>query len=195
MIWKCTVDWLLIFVLMRKYFIRTPAWLRKIYPAYTWKVNTDEKLLYLSFDDGPHPVATPFVLDEDHAVGNHTQNHLNGWKVPDADYLQDITEAAKNIDSHLFRPPYGRITRFQSRYVAAAMGAEKASIIMWDVLSGDFDETLNGQECTENILLNSRNGSIIVFHDSEKAWPRLNVCLPNVLKYFSEKGFRFEKLT
>ena len=210
---------------MRRYFIRTPAWLRKFYPAYTWKINTDEKILYLSFDDGPHPVATPFVLDElkkagakasffcigknvfnhpeiyrrildeGHAVGNHTQNHLNGWKVPDADYLQDITEAAKNIDSHLFRPPYGRITRFQSRYVAAAMSAEKISIIMWDVLSGDFDEALNGQECTENILLNSRNGSIIVLHDSEKAWPRLNVCLPLVLKYFSEKGFRFEKLT
>jgi peptidoglycan/xylan/chitin deacetylase (PgdA/CDA1 family) len=211
--------------MMRKYFIRTPAWLRKIYPAYTWKINTDEKILYLSFDDGPHPIATPFVLDElkkagakasffcigknvlnhpeiyrrildeGHAVGNHTQNHLNGWKVPDADYLQDIAEAAKYIDTHLFRPPYGRITRFQSKYVAGAMGIKKAAIIMWDVLSGDFDETLNGKQCTENILLNSQNGSIIVFHDSEKAWPRMSVCLPGVLKYFSEKGFRFEKLS
>ena len=210
---------------MQKYFIRTPAWLRKIYSAYTWKVNTDEKILYLSFDDGPHPIATPFVLDElkkvdakasffcigknvinhpqiyrrildeGHAVGNHTQNHLNGWKVPDADYLQDITEAAKYIDTSLFRPPYGKITRFQCRFIAPAMGVKKAAIIMWDVLSGDFDETLKGKDCTENVLLNSRNGSIIVYHDSEKAWIRLKESLPVVLKYFVEKGYRFEKLT
>ena len=210
---------------MQKYFIRTPGWLRKIYPAYTWKINTEEKILYLSFDDGPHPVATPFVLDElknagakasffcigknvinhpeiyrrildeGHAVGNHTQNHLNGWKVPDADYLQDIAEAAKSIDSNLFRPPYGRITRFQSKYIAAAMRVENAFIIMWDVLSADFDETISAKQCTENILLNSRNGSIIVFHDSEKAWPRLKESLPGVLRYFSAAGYRFEKLS
>lgn len=211
--------------MMQKYFIRTPAWLRKIYPAYTWKINTDEKILYLSFDDGPHPIATPFVLDElkkagakasffcigknvinhpqiyrrildeGHAVGNHTQNHLNGWKVTDADYLQDITEASKHIDTSLFRPPYGKITRFQSKYIAPAMGVKRAAIIMWDVLSGDFDVTLNGKDCTENVLLNSRNGSIIVYHDSEKAWPRLKESLPVILKYFLESGYRFEKLT
>jgi len=209
---------------MKKYFIKTPWWLKKLYSSYTWNMGTKEKVVYLTFDDGPHPVATPFVLDqlkahhvkatffcigknvlahpdlykrildEGHAVGNHTQNHLNGWKTKDAAYLADIGEAAKYIDSTLFRPPYGRITSFQGKHVQKAMMKEKAQVIMWDVLSGDFDDALSGEQCSENVVLNSSNGSIIVFHDSEKAFSRLKLCLPEVLLYFGRNGIDCKKI-
>lgn len=209
---------------MKKYFVKTPWWLKKIYSSYIWDFPAKKNIVYLSFDDGPHPVATPFVLDqlkmhnakatffcigknvqaypdiykrileEGHAVGNHTQHHYNGWKTKDADYLADVTEAAKYIDSNLFRPPYGRITSFQAKHIAHAIRNEKARVIMWDVLSGDFDETSNGQQCSENVLLNARKGSVIVFHDSEKAFPRLEICLPEVLNFLEKKGFGFEKI-
>lgn len=209
---------------MKKYFVKTPWWLKKIYSSYIWSFPAKNKIVYLSFDDGPHPVATPFVLDqlkahnakatffcigknvqaypdiykrileEGHTVGNHTQHHYNGWKTKDADYLADITEAAKYIDSGLFRPPYGRITSFQAKHIGQAMKNEKARVIMWDVLSGDFDETLNGQQCSENVLMNARKGSVIVFHDSEKALPRLEICLPEVLNFLEKNEFSFEKI-
>jgi peptidoglycan-N-acetylglucosamine deacetylase len=207
-----------------KYFIKTPWWLKRLYPSYVWSIKTKEKIMWLTFDDGPHPQATPFVLDElkkhnakatffcigknvaawpdlyqriieeGHAVGNHTQHHLNGWKTKDRIYLDDIAEASRHINSTLFRPPYGRITRFQAAQLCKAMKKDKAKIIMWDVLSADFDESLLPQQCMEYVIMNARPGSIIIFHDSEKAWPRLRFSLPGVLQYFKEKGFRFEKL-
>ena len=179
--------------------------------------------MYLTFDDGPHPLATPFVLDElkkanaqatffcigknvvaepdlykrildeGHAVGNHTQNHLNGWKTKDALYMADCAEAALHIDSSLFRPPYGRITSFQAANMSIAMKTT-AQIVMWDVLSGDFDETLLPEDCLKNVVLNAGKGSIVVFHDSEKAFPRVQYALPRVLEYFGKQGFRFEKI-
>ncbi len=207
-----------------KYFIKTPWWLKKIYPSYIWSIDTKEKIIYLSFDDGPHPVATPFVLDElkkynakatffcigknvvaepaiyrgildeGHAVGNHTYHHFNGWKTKDNIYLDDVREAGKVIDSIMFRPPYGRITSFQSTNIAAALKRPSAKIIMWDVISGDFDETLSGDQCAQHIILNAKQGSIIVCHDSEKAMPRLKTLLPIVLNYYQSKSYRFEKL-
>jgi peptidoglycan/xylan/chitin deacetylase (PgdA/CDA1 family) len=183
-----------------------------------------EKILYLTFDDGPHPLATSFVLDElkkrdakasffcigknvqahpevyrrildeGHAVGNHTQHHLNGWETDNKDYLADIHEAGKYIDSALFRPPYGRITSFQAKNLQGALKKPEAKVIMWDVLSADFDETLSGENCLQHVILNATKGSIIVFHDSEKAWTRLEYALPKVLDFFEKKGFRFEKL-
>jgi peptidoglycan/xylan/chitin deacetylase (PgdA/CDA1 family) len=207
-----------------KYFIKTPWWLKKIYSSYIWSIDTKEKILYLTFDDGPHPVATPFVLDqlkkynakatffcigknvlaepaiykrileEGHAVGNHTQNHLNGWKTKNDAYLADVNEAGKFIDSILFRPPYGRITSFQARNIKAALKKPAAKIIMWDVLSGDFDNSLTGEECLQNIILNVRNGSIIVLHDSQKAFSRLEFFLPSVLAFFKKKGYQFNRL-
>src|SRR5688572_28780142 len=152
-----------------RYFIKTPWWLKKMYSSYQWSIDTKEKDLYLTFDDGPHPVVTPFVLEqlkkynakasffclgknvlaeqgiykkiieEGHAVGNHTHNHLNGWKTKDEDYIADVIEAGKFIDSFLFRPPYGKITSFQAKNIKTALKNENAKIIMWDVLSGDFD--------------------------------------------------------
>ncbi|OIR06975.1 peptidoglycan-N-acetylglucosamine deacetylase [mine drainage metagenome] len=201
------------------YLVKTPWWLRALYPSFTWKINTVEKVLYLTFDDGPHETATPFVLDElkkhhakatffcigknvkkhkeiykriieeGHAVGNHTYHHLNGWKTNDEEYINDIEMASKEIDSKLFRPPYGKITRFQSSIVK-----HQSSIIMWDVLSGDFDVNLQPQRCLANVLYHSKKGSIIVFHDSTKAWERMSFALPKVLEYFSKEGYQFRPL-
>ena len=201
------------------YLVKTPWWLKKIYPGLVWQMPAEEKTIYLSFDDGPHPEITPFVLEqlkrydaratffcigknvneypqiyrqilmEGHRVGNHTQNHLNGWKVADDRYIANVLEAAKYIDSDLFRPPYGRIGALQSRVLREAPYNYK--IVMWEVLSGDFDLSLNAQQCAENVTRRARAGSIVVFHDSEKAFDRLKDALPLVLEYFAGKGYKF----
>jgi len=201
------------------YLVKTPWWLKKIYPGLVWQMPAEEKTIYLSFDDGPHPEITPFVLEqlkrydaratffcigknvneypqiyrqvlmEGHRVGNHTQNHLNGWKVADDRYIANVLEAAKYIDSDLFRPPYGRIGALQSRLLREAPYNYK--IVMWEVLSGDFDLSLNAQQCAENVTRRARAGSIVVFHDSEKAFDRLKDALPLVLEYFAGKGYKF----
>jgi peptidoglycan/xylan/chitin deacetylase (PgdA/CDA1 family) len=207
-----------------KYFVRSPWWLKKLYPSYVWNVRTKEKIVYLTFDDGPHPEVTPFVLnelrkhdalatffcigknvvahpeiykqilDEGHTTGNHTHNHLNGWKVTDDAYLKDIVEASRHIDSALFRPPYGRITSFQAKNLSAAMKGKKAKVIMWEVLSADFDDNISAKECLQNVVFKSAPGSIIVFHDSEKAYSKLQYVLPRVLQFFAENKYRFEAL-
>lgn len=202
------------------YFIKTPGWLRKIFRAYTWRIATREKVLYLSFDDGPHPVATPFVLKElnrygakatffcigknvtgypgiykdiliqGHTTGNHTNDHLNGWNTGTKIYIDNVQQASGYIQSSFFRPPYGRITKKQGKLLIT----QGFKIIMWEVLSGDFDTTLKPEKCLQNVLKKSVSGSIIVFHDSEKAYPNLQYTLPKVLEYFIKKGYRFESL-
>lgn len=203
------------------YFVKTPWWIKKLYPACIWEMQTEEKVLYLTFDDGPHPRATSFVLNElgkynakatffcvgknvtqhndiyqrilnqGHHAGNHTFNHLNGWKVKDMAYFRDVAEARKNIDSALFRPPYGRISRFQLRHLTEAF---EMKVVMWSVLSGDFDAAVSGESCLKNVVRSAKPGNIIVFHDSEKAWTNLAYALPKVLTHFCEQGYRFEKL-
>lgn len=209
------------------YPIKTPWLFRKIYSKYTWHVDTPEPLLYLTFDDGPHPEVTPFVLDElkkhnakatffcigknvvqypdiykrildeGHRTGNHTFNHLNGWSTPDDTYINDILKAKQFIDSSLFRPPYGKITRFQAKVLMTENKTFQSMfrIIMWDILSGDFDTSKTGDDCVMNVVPNVRNGSIITFHDSEKAWSRLSVALPVVLETLTEKNYRFDALS
>lgn len=207
-----------------KYFVKTPWLIKKFFSLYTWSIPTKEKALYLTFDDGPHPEITPFVLkelrkysalatffcigknvlaypdtykhilDEGHSVGNHTQNHLNGWKTPNDVYMKDIAEAANYIDSNLFRPPYGKITLFQAKNLRAAMKGRKAKVIMWDVLSADFDDTITEEQSLQFVVLRASSGSIIVFHDSEKAFQKLQYILPKILYYFSKKGFQFLSL-
>lgn len=207
------------------YFSKTPWWLKSLYPRCVWHIPVAEKILYLTFDDGPNPTATPYVLDtlkkynakatffcigknvightdiyrrildEGHRVGNHTFNHYNGWKVSDEQYLQNILQAGKYIDSNLFRPPYGKITRFQVKLLSGIKNSPASSnfrIIMWDVLSGDFDTKLSSEKCSSNVIKNVRPGSVIVFHDSEKAFPRMKDALPKVLEHFNAKGYRFD---
>lgn len=201
------------------YFVKTPWLLRKYYSACVWNIATDQKIIYLSFDDGPHAQSTPFILDqlrafnakatffcigknvveqpglykkimeEGHRVGNHTHNHLNGWKTPDQEYFDNIRLAAKYIDSNLFRPPYGRISKFQIRHLTK--DPLRLKIVMWDVLSADFDRSISGDECALNVIRTARPGSIVIFHDSTKAYDRMSVALPKVLEYFSQQGFSF----
>jgi peptidoglycan-N-acetylglucosamine deacetylase len=132
------------------------------------------------------------ILGEGHAVGNHTFNHLNGWKTDDAEYLDNIAKAKQYIDSNLFRPPYGRISSFQQKQLSADRFGLKT--IMWTVLSGDFDKDITEERCLQNVSLHAKEGSVIVFHDSEKAAKKMQYALPRVLNYFSEKGFSFEKI-
>jgi peptidoglycan/xylan/chitin deacetylase (PgdA/CDA1 family) len=204
------------------YFVKTPVLLKKLYTGCVWKIPTEKKIIYLSFDDGPHPIATPFVLDElkkyharatffcigknvleqpqmykrvleeGHRVGNHTHNHLNGWKVTDKVYIQDIRQASKYIDSNLFRPPYGRISHFQIANLKSK--AFDFKIIMWDVLSADFDPKISSQRCSENVIRHATPGSVVVFHDSAKALDKMSNALPKVLSHFSEKGYIFESI-
>ena len=205
------------------YFIKTPFWVRLIYRTCIWRKTNKERVLYLSFDDGPHPEATPFVLEQlskfdakasffcigknvelhpeiynaiiaaGHVVGNHTQNHMNGWKNTTENYISEIQEATKVIHSNLFRPPYGRI-RFSQIKAMRLHANLPQQIMMWDVLSGDFDTTITGEQCTQNVIQHAGPGSIIVFHDSAKAMDRLRIALPKVLTHFSKLGYQFKTL-
>jgi peptidoglycan-N-acetylglucosamine deacetylase len=194
----------------------SPFWFKWIYPSLVWHKSREEKSIYLTFDDGPIPVVTPFVLNtlktfnakatffcigdnvtkhpevyeqvlaDGHSVGNHTYNHLKGWVTKDEIYLDNVAKCAGVVKSNLFRPPYGRAKRSQ----ISSLGSQY-SIIMWDVLSGDFDSGITGEKCLKNVISHTRNGSIIVFHDSLKAFPRLEYALPMALEHFSSRGFRF----
>lgn len=204
------------------YFVKTPSWLQRLFPRRIWEMNPLEKKIYLSFDDGPHPEHTGFVLDElkkynafatffcignnvrqypemfkriieeGHAIGNHTQNHMDWKKASDRDYINDVAEAANYINSCLFRPPYGRLSRFREKLLSGMNPPYR--IIMWTVLSGDFDPSLSKQSCFENILFKAGSGSIVVFHDSEKAADKMRFALPKMLQSFSAKGFSFAKI-
>jgi len=228
---------------MKPYFVKTPRLIRNYFSDYTWNIITDKKEIYLTFDDGPIPEITPWVLNalkkyqakatffcigdnikkypqifqqilkENHRIGNHTFNHLNGWKTNPQTYLNniEITEKVfksetKNKNGHndihkqatnnqqlttnLFRPPYGRIRSKQSRLLIN----KGYQILMWDVLSGDFDQNISEEVCYQNVIKNVQNGSIVVFHDSKKAFKKLGYTLPKVLKYFTERGYTFKPL-
>lgn len=208
--------------------IKTPIVAKKIFPNYIWDVATSEKIIYLTFDDGPTPEITTWTLDilkqfqakatffcighniekypdifqktvnDGHAIGNHTQNHIKGWRVKTKKYLSNITIAQKVIDkqtqkstnNNLFRPPYGQITPKQGKQLMA-LGYH---IIMWDVLSFDWEDSVNKETCLDNVISKTRAGSIIVFHDSLKASKNMQYTLPKVLEHFSKEGYRFEAI-
>ena len=216
------------------YLITTPFWLRSLFPGCLWQMPRNEKTVYLTFDDGPHPAATLFVLKqlqafnakgtffcigknvanhpsiyqqlsaEGHTTGNHTMHHLNGWKTQDNIYLNDIEEAQKLIDSNLMRPPYGRIKWSQiwkfknskQREIGIKPQSQncKSKIVMWSVLSADFDTTIDGEKCYQNVIRNVQPGSIIVFHDSAKALPRLQYALPKMLQWLREHDYEMKAL-
>ncbi|MFT3845589.1 MAG: polysaccharide deacetylase family protein [Lacibacter sp.] len=205
------------------YIVTTPWWLRMMFPKnLLWKIPSKEKVLYLTFDDGPHPEVTTFVLDElkkynakatffcigknveenpdiykrilieGHRTGNHTHNHLNGFKTKDDIWLNNVKEAAKWIDSDLMRPPYGKINYFQAQVLQQSKPPFK--VIMWSVISADFDTKKTPQQCYNYVKKKGQPGSIIVFHDSEKAFPNMKYALTETLKFFSSEGYRFEAI-
>ncbi|MGN6402780.1 MAG: polysaccharide deacetylase family protein [Flavisolibacter sp.] len=209
---------------MHKYFIKTPWIAKQLFSSYVWNIDTTEKEIYLTFDDGPHPAITPWVLEqlrqygakasffcignnvhqhpkiyqqileEGHAVGNHTYHHLNGWKTDEKKYLEDVTQAAALIETNLFRPPYGRIKSKQAKQISMALNHNNVKVIMWDVLSADFDQSITKEECLQNVLDNFSEGSIVVFHDSEKAFPHLQFVLPKVLAHLQKEGYICRKI-
>ena len=136
------------------------------------------------------------LISEGHAIGNHTFNHLKGWDTPTETYLENVEwcnlEIQKfenlNSESKLFRPPYGKIKSSQSK-ILRQLGYK---IIMWDVLSADFDQTISPEQCLKNVLEKAESGSIIVFHDSVKAFPNLEYTLPKALAFLEKKGFVFD---
>lgn len=192
--------------------------IRKVLPQLLWQYASTDSV-YLTFDDGPVPEATPYVLEalaeygakatffcvgdnvrkypmlyqqiieEGHAVGNHTYHHKNGWKTDTSEYLQDVAAAAAVIDSPYFRPPYGKLRPTQMK-----MLAKDYSIVMWDVLSGDYDPKRTPEQCLQTVVQHSKPGSIIVFHDSVKAIATLKIVLPQVLQAFADNKWRMDIL-
>ena len=198
---------------------KIPKFIQRLFPNYTFSIPTTEKVIYLTFDDGPIPEVTPWVLEQlaaynakatffmigdnvrkypkvyqqviegNHTIGNHTFNHLNGWKTRNETYFENVQKCAETIETKLFRPPYGKLKPSQAKYLR-----KEYQIILWDILSGDFDKSISSERCLENVLNNAKNGSIIVFHDSLKAEKHLRFVLPKVLEHFDEKGFSFQQL-
>lgn len=199
---------------------RTPWMLSFLFPSRIWKVPTISKDLYITFDDGPDPHITPMVLDilaahgakatffcigdrvvrfpevyqrildEGHAVGNHTHHHLNGWESNNDDYCSDVDGAARLINSKLFRPPYGRIKGRQ----AANLQGRGYKIVMWTVLSGDYDQGLSEEDCALRTLSYVGPGAIYLFHDSERAEKKMFYALDKLLEKAGTEGFRCEKI-
>ena len=190
-----------------------------LYPQVIWDIKNAGNSLYLTFDDGPTPEVTEQVLDildsysakgtffclgrnvdrhpeiyheilrREHQTGNHTYSHLKGWKTDNSQYINDIELAAKHIKSTLFRPPYGQIRRSQISILRSSY-----RIILWEVMSHDYEQRISKERSLKALLRYTKEGSILVFHDSFKAYKKLSFILPRFLKHFSEKGFSFKTL-
>lgn len=209
--------------------VKTPAVAKKMFPNYVWDIPTSEQVLYLTFDDGPTPEITDWtlktlaaynakatffcigknieehpdifnkVISSGHSIGNHTQNHIKGWKTKAQPYVENVAEAQKHIDVHyktadtvgkLFRPPYGQISPKQGKQLIQ-LGY---NIIMWDVVAYDWDKTITPETSLNRVTSKAKNGSIVVFHDSVKAQRNMQYALPKTLEYFSKRGYRFEPI-
>ncbi len=199
--------------------VRLPKLLRLLYPEAFWCIPGNEKVVYLTFDDGPIPEITPWVLrlleeenipatffcvgenvqkhpeefrmicEAGHPTGNHTFNHLQGLKCDNETYLQNIERANELIHSRLFRPPHGFLKRSQYRKLK-----NQYRFVMWDVLSRDFDRQLSAEQVYQNTICFVRPGSILVFHDSLKAEKNMKEALPRVIRELKSRGYRFETI-
>ncbi|WP_299432483.1 polysaccharide deacetylase family protein [uncultured Aquimarina sp.] len=207
--------------------VKTPESIKLLFPNYTWDFYAKkEKKIYLTFDDGPIPEVTEFILDqlqlfnakatffcigenikkhphifnkilsEGHSVGNHTMNHLKARKSTLSSFLENVEKCEKQIKEHtelkskLFRPPYGQLSK--SKLIE--LRKLGYNIILWDVLSKDWDKNTSPEQCSNNVIDNSKSGSIIVFHDSIKASKNIEIALPKVLKHFTNKGYVLDKI-
>ncbi len=198
---------------------KTPKIAKKAFPRLTWDKKTNQKVIYLTFDDGPTPDITIWILKqlakfnakatffclgknvvlypklleyiicEGHSVGNHTYNHLNAWKTKKEKYLNDIKSCEKVFHSKLFRPPYGKLKPGIRTDIL-----QNHQIIMWDVMSYDFDQEISVEKCYQNVVKNAKEGSIVVFHDSFKAEKNMKYALTKVLEHYTDKGFVFDAL-
>lgn len=201
------------------YIVKIPRWIHALWSNFVWKMPNQDKVLYLTFDDGPIPEVTPWVLEvlakyqvkatffcvgnnidkhpdiyqqvvaAGHRIGNHTYNHLSGWKTDTDTYLNNVAQCHTLTQSNLFRPPYGRITNRQRLALSPHY-----RLIMWDVLSADFDTKIAPEKCLQNVIKNADPGSIIIFHDSLKAEKNMRYALPRVLEYFKAQGYVFKVL-
>jgi len=201
------------------YLVKTPHFIQTLFPNFVWKMSPKEKTIYLTFDDGPVPEVTPWVLDvleaynakatffcvgenvkknpsiltdiidKGHAVGSHTFNHLNGWSTDNIKYYHNVRRGAFEVKSELFRPPYGRLMPQQAMFLQ-----RHYNIVMWDVLSGDFDPMISKETCLNNVISNASEGSIVVFHDSQKASEKLQYALPKALEHFAAEGYNFKAI-
>jgi peptidoglycan/xylan/chitin deacetylase (PgdA/CDA1 family) len=206
--------------------VKTNWIVKNVFSKYLWSIPNNEKKVFLTFDDGPTPEITEWVLAElkkhnakatffcigdnikkhpeifqkvlaeNHSVGNHTFNHLKGWKTSTDDYVTNAKLCQSQFTIHnlpfinLFRPPYGKIKLSQSRRLRK-LGY---NIIMWDVISFDFNQSISKEKCLDNVLKNVQSGSIVVFHDSKKAWQNLEYVLPKTLEFLNRKGFVCDKI-
>ena len=204
------------------YLIKTPWLLKKLYPNFVWDAAYNPRCIYLTFDDGPIPIVTPFVLNilkqynakatffcigdnvrkhpdifeqvknDGHAIGNHTFNHLRGWDTDDKIYLDNFLQADELLDTKLFRPPYGRMKKSQLKLLQDAKPGVQA--IMWNILSADFDVNITPEKCLDNVLKNTRSGDIVLFHDSLKAKERMEYALPRAMEVWSREGYEFRAI-
>lgn len=199
--------------------VHLPKFITNWFPKAIWNIKGDDKTVYLTFDDGPDPEITDFVLKvlkeenikatffcvgenvfhhpevfqkiikNGHVVGNHTYNHLQGLKTSNYDFFKNIEKADRLINSNLFRPPHGWLTKEQYRFLSI-----KYKIIMWDVISCDYDKNLRGEKVVRNVMDFVRPGSIITFHDSKKAEQNLRFALPKVIKALKKQGYSFQNI-
>ena len=196
--------------------IQVPDLLRPLLGKLTWRRDPSSKVIYITFDDGPVPEVTPLVLDlldkhnikatffcvgdnvrkhpevyaevlrRGHKTGNHTFNHIKGFSFSEDEYVANVEKAAEYIDSELFRPPYGRIKRSQIKRLQS-----KYEIIMWDLITYDYDRKLSKESILRSVKHYSRNGSIIVFHDSIKAKDNMLAVLPMAIEYWNSQGYTY----
>ena len=197
-------------------FVKTPSIAKYLYPSLVWKKNTEQKKIWITFDDGPDEKATPFlvnllgkfnikatffiigsqakkhpelvklIINNGHKIGNHSFSHLSGYSTKNHIYLQDVEQAKKHIDSDIFRPPYGKITPFQIKSLK-----KDFKIIMWDIMSWDFKENISSNKIFRNVMDNVESGSIILFHNNLKSYKNLKKSLETILEKLKEQEYQF----